>query len=112
MITNFNDRYELKNIPISDKTREGIAKGNLIDALQTLLRAMGMLEFNLEEVVSQINERLDRIDSRLTSIELRLSNLEAKDRTLEDKIKELETRLDDYYLKLKNHKHEQYEKIS
>ena len=115
----FNKRYELENMPISEKTKEGIAKGNLSDALQTLLRAMGMLEFNLEDAVTDIKKSLDHIDARLTTIEIRLQNIEidikqlqAKDQTLEDKIKELETRLDDYYLRLKNHKHIEYEKVS
>jgi cob(I)alamin adenosyltransferase len=109
-LVKINKRYEIENMPISEKTREGIAKGNLSDALQTLLRAMGMLEFNLEESVAKINDKLASIDSRLTSIELRLSSLEAKDRSFEEKIALIEKRLDDYYLRLKNHKHEQYEK--
>ena len=98
--TKINERYELKNMPISDKTRDGIAKGNLLDALQTLLRAMGMLEFNLEEVVVQINDKLERIETRLASIELRLGNVEtqmerlrAKDKSLEEQIIEVKQQL-------------------
>lgn len=117
----FNPRYELSNMPISDKTKEGIANGVLSDALQTLLRGMGMLEFNLEEAVNEVNIKLGRIESRLTSIELRLSSVEAgmeklrdKDKTLERQIAEAKGEIDVLCIKLKDledrletHKHEQ-----
>jgi hypothetical protein len=82
-MTLINEKYELDNIPISESIREGAKMGNSIDQLHILLRAMGMLEFNLEEVKSEtkegfksINDRLDKMEGSLNDKEKRLIYLE------------------------------------
>lgn len=83
-----HEKFEFDNFPMSDITREGIKKGNLSDALQVLLRAMGMLDFSLEEAVIDINGKIADLSTKVDCLGKDVHNLKIagrkRDKALED----------------------------
>ena len=108
-------RYQLENLPISDKTREGITSIDQIGAMGRMLsvqddyteQCLDKLAKDLAQVVTEQNElinkfikeqcklnlkfnaRLDAHDKVMKKYELRLHKLECRTDELEKIIKEL-----------------------
>ena len=68
---------------------------------------------NNEKMFAHFDEQkvmMKNIQREITSLKGDVKKIADRFETLEERIQLIETRLDDYYLRLKNHKHEENEK--
>ena len=112
-------RYDLVNLPISDITRKGLTTEN-INYIGVVGRMLSLQDDIYEEhldkiaillekqscVLNQLMTDVRELKEKVDGLELAIDKINGKVITLEEKIKIIEKRLDDYYLSLKNHKHE------
>lgn len=89
---NFN-KYDLENIPISEEVKEGAKQGNSSDMLHVLLRAMSMLEFNLEEAVLKINQRFDKVEADVECLKRGQKRHSSDIRKLDARLTEVEKQI-------------------
>ena len=85
MTDNLTDRYDIENLPISDKTREGLTPEN-INQLGAVGRMLSLQDDFIENILTGIQITIEKIEKRLDAIEARLdkieNNLDAQDTRL------------------------------
>jgi len=112
--------------PISEKTNAGMSMNiddrkfikmqidGVIDRMDEKmtdnLRIMAeIIITNNDKMCKHLDEQKDlmrSIEKRITSLQDDVKKIGVRVESLEERIQLIETRLDDYYLRLKNHKHE------
>lgn len=62
------DEFDLENLVLSDAIKDGALKGNSLDQMHVMLRAMSVLGFKIQDLSEQNTKRFEELDSKVGKI--------------------------------------------